>query len=97
VLLDACIVIEAYKIGVWKKLIEKVEIIVSSIVAHKESLFHVHEQKREIREPINLKHLIKSGKIKEMSATLKEMAEFSNKFDRLFVSGLHTGKLNLYL
>ncbi len=40
VLLDASIVIEAHKIGVWENLIERVEIIVSSIVAHQEALFY---------------------------------------------------------
>lgn len=38
VLLDANIVIESHKVGVWEKLVDKVEIVVSSIVAHKESM-----------------------------------------------------------
>jgi hypothetical protein len=39
VLLDAYIIIESHKVGVWEKLIDRVEIVVSSIVAHKESHF----------------------------------------------------------
>ena len=31
---DANIVIESHKVGVWKKLVERVEIVVSSIVAY---------------------------------------------------------------
>jgi hypothetical protein len=57
VLLDANIIIEAYKMGVWEKLIEKVEIIVSSIVAHDEALFY-SKKEGGVPEPINLKNVI---------------------------------------
>jgi hypothetical protein len=40
VLFDANIIIEAYQLGVWEKLIDRMEIIVSSIVAHSEALFY---------------------------------------------------------
>lgn len=91
VLLDANIIIEAYKMGVWEKLIEKVEIIVSSIVAHEEALFY-SKKEGGVPEPINLKNLIEEGKIKEISASQEEIAEFLNKFDRVFVEGLHIGE-----
>ncbi len=91
VLLDANIIIEAYKMGVWEKLIEKVEIIVSSIVAHDEALFY-SKKEGGVPEPINLKNLIEEGKIKEISASQEVIAEFLNKFDRVFVEGLHLGE-----
>jgi len=91
VLLDANIIIEAYKMGVWEKLIEKVEIIVSSIVAHDEALFY-SKKEGGVPEPIKIKNLIEEGKIKEFSASQEEIAEFLNKFDRLFVEGLHIGE-----
>ncbi len=87
VLLDANVIIESHKIGVWEKLVERVEIVVSSIVAHKESLFY-SDLEGGIPEPINLKRLIQDGKIKEISARPKEMADFSNYFDRVFLFGL---------
>lgn len=92
VLLDANIVIESHKIGVWEKLIDRVEIVVSSIVAHKESLFY-SELEGKIPEPINLKQLIQGGKLKEISATPEEMADFLNYFDRVFVFGLDDGEI----
>ncbi len=85
VLLDASIVIEAHKIGVWENLIERVEIIVFSIVAHQEALFY-SEKEKGIPGPINLKRLIDNGKIQEISATPEEIA--------LFLIGL-TGFLSL--
>ena len=57
VLLDANIIIEAYHLGIWAKLIERVEICVSSIVAHTEALFYIRKEKR-VPEAINLKNLI---------------------------------------
>lgn len=53
VLLDANIIIEAYELGIWEKLVEKTEVSVSSIVAHKEALFYT-EKEDGIPEPINL-------------------------------------------
>ena len=90
-LLDACIVIEAYKLGIWEKLIERVDISVSSIVAHKESLFFSKEQNK-IPEPINLKLLIEKEKIKELEATPQEIAKFLDNFDSVFVAGLDPGE-----
>lgn len=92
VLLDANIIIESHKVGVWEKLIDRVEIVVSSIVAHKESHFY-SEKEGGIPEPINLKRLIQDGKIKEISATPEEIAGFSNYFDRVFVFGLDDGEI----
>jgi hypothetical protein len=82
----------AYELDIWDKLTEKVEIIVSSIVARKESLFYSRSEDR-VPEAINLKELIKAGKIKELSATRKEISAFLKKFDRVFVSGLHDGEI----
>ncbi len=93
VLLDANVIIEAHEVGIWKKLIDKVEIVVSSIVAHKESLFY-SELEGGIPEPINLKRLIQDGKIKEISARPEEMADFLNYFDRVFYLDLMMVKLN---
>jgi hypothetical protein len=92
VLLDANIIIESHKVGVWEKLIERVEIVVSSIVAHKESLFY-SKVERKVPESINLKQLIQNGKIKEIPSSPEEIADFLNYFDRVFVFGLDDGEI----
>ena len=71
VLLDACIVIEAHKLGIWDNLIKKAEITVSSIVAHDESLFY-SIQENKIPESIIVKSLIDEGKIKELPFTCNQ-------------------------
>lgn len=91
VLLDANIIIEAYHLGVWEKLIEKIEISVSSIVAHTESLFYVHKD-RHIPEAINLKNLISKGKVTEYSASYEDLAGLYSCFDRVFMEGIHAGE-----
>jgi hypothetical protein len=92
VLLDANIIIESHKVGVWEKLIDRVKIVVSSIVAYKESHFYSKEE-GGIPEPINLKRLIQDGKINEISASPEEVADFLNYFDRVFLFGLDDGEI----
>jgi hypothetical protein len=91
VLLDANIIIEAYRLGIWEKLIKNCEISVSSIVARDEALFW-SKKVGGIPEPINLGKLISEGKIKEFTASADEVAAFLNKFDSVYVQGLHDGE-----
>ena len=90
VLLDACIIIEAHALGVWESLIEKVEIVVSSIVAHEEALFYI---KGELPSALDLQTLIIEGKIKEIEATAPEMASLIGNFDASFADVLHPGEI----
>ena len=80
VLLDANIIIEAYKLGIWEELIERVEFTVSSIVANDEVLFF-SKQENKIPTPINLRSLIEEGKINELSAIRKTGGYFRNPAD----------------
>lgn len=91
VLLDANIIIEAYSLGIWEKLIEQVEISVSSIVARDEALFWSSKD-NGVPEPINLQNLIADGKIKEFEANASEVSRFLDVFDSVFVTGLHDGE-----
>lgn len=91
VLLDANIIIEAYRLGIWEKLIKRVEISVSSTVAYTESLFYVRKEKR-VPEAINLKNLIAEGKIKEHCASSEDLAGLYSRFDRVFIEGIHAGE-----
>lgn len=91
-LLDANVIIEAYRVGVWQPLIERVEVVVPSIVAFDEALFY---SKREggIPEAIRLRRLIELGKIKLVSATVDQLKSVRTIFDRVFVEGLHDGEV----
>jgi hypothetical protein len=93
VLLDANVIIQAYTLNVWDKLIEHVDVHVSSIVAHQEALFYLDPEKKYVPEEINLKNLIASNKIKEFSATRQSMSALLNMFDSVFAAGLHDGEI----
>ena len=56
VLFDANIIIEAYELGIWETLVERVEVYVPSIVVHDEARFVKYEIGR-IPEEINLSAL----------------------------------------
>jgi hypothetical protein len=92
VLLDADIVIKAYEIGVWSELIDRVQIVVTSIVARDEALFYSKELGK-IPEEINLLELIKEGKISELTASNTEISILLDNFDRVFIEGLHKGEV----
>jgi len=92
VLLDANIVIEAYKLGVWDSLVKRVDVIVPSIVAHDEALFYSRKE-GAIPEAINLPKLISKGKVQVATATQLEMASMHAYFDRAFIQGIDAGEL----
>lgn len=92
VLLDANIIIEAYVLGIWAKLLNRTKIIVPSIVALDEALFYSRE-KGGIPKPIDLPRLVDRGKIEQVTAAQSEMMAIHTHFDRVFIEGLHEGEL----
>lgn len=77
-------------LGVWESLVDKVEILVSSIVAQDEALFYI---KGELPAALDLRTLITSGKLQEIEATAKEMASLIDAFDKSFTDALHDGEV----
>lgn len=90
-LLDANIVIEAYKLGIWDQLIERFSIAVPSIVVKNEALFY-SKKDRGIPEPINLPDLIIQGKIVEIGADSNDLLTLDQNFDLAFKEGLDPGE-----
>lgn len=88
VLLDAMIVITAHKQGIWLPLVDAFEVMVPSIIARDEALFY-SEKEGGIPKEINLSDLITKGKITELTATVDELKNLSDLFDRVFIEGLH--------
>lgn len=92
VLFDANVIIEAYKLGIWEKLLDKITGLVPSIVARDEALFF-QKEKGKVPEAIDLIRVIKTAKIKEVSATSAEMKSLHSIFDTVFIQGLDYGEL----
>ncbi len=90
-LLDANVVIEAYRREVWEDLLDREALAVPSIVAHSEAFFYDSDLDA-VPKPIHLPTLIQEGKIQELSATPSEMGAVAQIFDRVFLGGLHDGE-----
>jgi hypothetical protein len=90
-LLDANIVIEAYILGIWQPLIERVEVLIPSIVIKDEALFFRKEE-NGVPPAIRLEELVEREEIKEISASADDIADLHSVFDRVFVQGLHDGE-----
>lgn len=89
VLLDANIVIEAHAVGIWGSLIRSYGIVVPSIVVHREAKY--------FRGPsrsggINLATAVSRSEIKEISATLEQLADLAAQFDSLFIESIDPGE-----
>lgn len=91
VLFDANIIIEAYEMGIWDDLVEKVDVYVPSIVVHDEARF-VKKEIGRIPEEINLLALIAEKRIFEISAEIEEIAQLDKIFDDLFMQRIHAGE-----
>lgn len=91
VLLDADVVIEAHALGIWQTLVERCKVLLPSIVVHDESLFFRRRAGR-VLEDINLRPLLETGKVTELSATTEELASLQCLFDRVFIKTLHAGE-----
>jgi predicted nucleic acid-binding protein len=72
VLLDANVIIEAYALDVWNKLLDKIKAVVPSSVVQDEA-FYFDKKKSGKRLAIDLNKFIDSGRILEVAATAIEL------------------------
>ncbi len=90
ILLDANVIFEAYRQGIWGSLLQKVRIAVPSIIARDEALF---ADIGETTFPLKLPEDVDSGRLEELTADSSVMHGVQRLFDRAFVDGLHEGEL----
>ncbi len=89
VLLDADVIIDLHRLGVWEQIIKKHTIYVSSIILRREVYFY--QDTKGSRHPIDLVKEI-GGKINELSCSAQELLAFKEKFDAVFQEDLHDGE-----
>ena len=92
VLLDANVIIEAYALDVWNKLLDKIKAVVPSSVVQDEA-FYFDKKKSGKRLAIDLNKFIDSGRILEVAATAIELQNLRKIFDDLTLEGLDPGEL----
>lgn len=91
-LLDACIVIDAYSLGVWKDLVAAAQVVAPSIVIHNEAQFYESER-GAVPTEIDLSRLLGCGMIEEEAASTSEMRAVLAYFDRSTREGLDPGEI----
>lgn len=90
ILLDANVIFEAFRQGIWQSLLQKVHIAVPSIIVRDEVLF---VDIGGTILPLRLLDEVDAGKLDEIAAEAAAMRDVQQLFDRAFVEGLHEGEL----
>ncbi len=85
-LLDADVIIDLHRLGVWKHVIKNHNIHISSIILHRE-VYHYEDEKGR-RYPIELEREI-GVTINELSCSAEELLSFKEQFDCVFQEELH--------
>jgi hypothetical protein len=92
VLLDAGIVIEAFRLGAWEALIAKYRIAVSQTIVEEA---HFYENDKGSRIPIDLRSIASKGDIDVIDVPASDYEAFIKTFNRSYAERLHAGELEL--
>ena len=88
-LLDADVIIDLHRLGVWHIIVQKHTISIPSIILHKEAYYY--EDASGKIHPIELEKEIGKS-IQEISCLPEELAEFTEQFDYNVRDSLHSGE-----
>jgi hypothetical protein len=89
VLLDADVIIDLHRLGIWEHIVKNHKVHIPSIILHKETYYY--EDESGIRHPIDLEKVI-GVTIYEFSCSAEELLLFKEQFDRVFQEELHDGE-----
>lgn len=87
-LLDADVIIDLHKLGLWKQITKSHKASIPSIVLHKEVYYYEDENGRHHIDLENEAGVTFS----ELSCSAQELLIFKEKFDRIFQEELHNGE-----
>lgn len=90
VILDANIIIAAFRGGFWNTLVAQYEISVPSIVLHDEVYYYEDNAGKKV--DIDLLQYVTSGKVKEISATPQQIADLENEVNPNFLNRIDDGE-----
>lgn len=88
-LLDADVIIDLHKLGLWKQITKNHQINIPSIILHREVYFY--EDDSGTRHNITLDNEI-GVTVNELSCSAEELLSFKGNFDRVFQEELHNGE-----
>jgi hypothetical protein len=88
-LLDADVVIDLHRFGIWDRITKAHQVYIPSIILHREAYYYVDTSGRQY--PICLNDQI--GKtIQEIACSAEELLSFSENFDSAFQTEIHDGE-----
>jgi hypothetical protein len=87
-LLDADVIIDLHKLGLWKQITKSHKVFIPSIILHKEVYYYEDESGHH---PIDLEKEI-GITFSELSCSVQELMSFKERFDRVFQEELHDGE-----
>ena len=90
-LLDANVVIQLFKLGVWDEVVERCEIYLSRIVAEIEAHFFRADDGR--RHDFDLGPYVREDKIKVFDIPVSELKNFTDRFDPIYFEKLDPGEV----
>ncbi|MBP5296285.1 MAG: type II toxin-antitoxin system VapC family toxin [Bacteriovoracaceae bacterium] len=91
VILDANVIIDLYRNGIWEKLISRYEVYVPSVVIRDEVIYFIgrDQQKKEL----NIRDDVKNGKIKIIAAKMDDYLRLKQKVIDDYYESLDPGEL----
>ena len=89
-LLDANVVIYLFEVGLWDKLVDRCEVLLSRIVAEREAQFYEDDDGE--KHYFELQPDIISGRVTVVDASLSDIKVFRDLFDPLYLSRLDDGE-----
>jgi hypothetical protein len=90
-LLDADVIIDAHRLGIWDKLLAQNKVHIGSVVLRTEAEYYIDNKGR--RRNINLMSQHRAKKITELSATLAEQRILKERFDAVLGPKLDPGEI----
>jgi len=89
-LLDANVVIEAFRLGIWDQLITCCDVHLSRTIVETEAHFYLDQQGN--RHDFDLSGHVRSGAIQMFDVELTELAAFRAEFDPVYLEKLDPGE-----
>jgi hypothetical protein len=89
-LLDACVVIKLFQLGIWRQLCERCEVLLAETVAMEEARFYLDEQAQ--RCEIDLSEDIREQRVSVVSVDAPMAKQFLARFDPIYAERLDPGE-----
>lgn len=89
-MLDACVVIKLFELGLWRQLCDRSEIILADTVVSQEAQFYLDEQGD--RQEIDLSQDIRDQRVSVVSVDVDTLRQFLDRFDPVYAERLDPGE-----